>query len=66
MSEAERKIYMRKYRETHREKLAAYGRDWWQKHGWKQNAIRRGKYRRNPAYREAELSRKRKEREQHG
>lgn len=63
MSDAELKIYMRKYRETHKERLTEYGRNWWKKNGWKQNAIRRGMYRNNPAYREAELIRKRRERE---
>ena len=70
MSEAERKVYMRnylrEYRKQHREHLLAMNRAWWKKHGWKQNAIRRGQYRNNPDYRAAELARKRKERENHG
>jgi len=62
MTDRQRKKYMKEYRKTHREKLAAYGRDWWKRNGWKQNAMRRHKYRRNAAFREAELKRKREAR----
>ena len=62
MTETQRKLYMREYRKTHREKRIAYAREWWKKNGWKQNAIRRGKYRHNAAFREYELERHRRKR----
>ena len=63
MTKSERSAYMKEYRRKHSPRLRKYGRTWWKKHGWKENAKRRVKYHTNAEYRAAEIERKRKARE---